>query len=490
MCQTIEERRRAYEERLRQAKIEQMDKLAGYLEQNLKLNAHIREKAIHIEPDQKTLERISAIPIQPQGRDVEEVANELIHDVFEKAMLIQHPRFFSFVASAVSPFSLTGAVLTDIYNPHGGAWMEAPGACLIEEKLIKWMASLAGFPENTSGGLFVSGGSMANITALHAARVSHLTEDEYAQGVAYLSDQTHSSVAKGLRILGLRKDQIVKIPVDDSFRMRTDLLNEAIIRDIEAGKKPYVVIGTIGTTNTGTIDPLQEIADIADKYGLWFHVDGAYGASILISDIYRNLAKGIERADSLSWDTHKWMLQSYSCSSVIVRNRKHLFNAFVEHPEYLADISSQEHVDPWDLGMEMSRPHRALKLWVTVQAMGTDAMADVVDYAFFMAKIAEREITALPNWEITSKPMCGTLTFRYAPDGYTEEQLDDINSRISQLIIKTGYAFIVTTVLKGRKVLRLCLINGNTVDSDVVETIARLDECAKEVMTDWNQNPN
>ena len=464
-----------------QARREQTAQLADWLADYINLNSHIRELPINRQIDEAAMQKLAAMPIPAAGRDAREVADEMVHDVFQNALLCQHPKFFSFVASAVSPYSLAGSLLTDIYNPHGGGWEEAPAACLIEEKLIKWMGGLAGYPADTCGGVFVSGGSMANMSAMIAARNAKLAEADYPLGVAYLSDQTHSSVAKDLRLIGFRRDQIVIIPTDDVFKMRTDLLEEAIRRDITAGKKPFAVVGTIGTTNTGSIDPLEEIGAICRRYDLWFHVDGAYGGSILISDIYRNYAKGVELSDSLSWDTHKWSLQTYSCSSLIAKNVEHLVSAFAENPEYLEDIRSKEHHDPWDLGPEMSRPHRALKLWFTLQAMGTDRLADIIDYSFYNAITACRCLQEKGNWEITSPPMCGALTFRYVKAGYTGQQLDELASAISRRINDDGFAYIVTSTIKGKRVLRLCLINGNTTTEDVISSIDYLDEIAREL---------
>ena len=473
--------KKQFDREMEQTRCDQIEQIADYLASYITLNSHIREMKINREMDASTLQKIADTPIPAAGRDVRQVADEMVHDVFQHAMICQHPKFFSFVASAVSPYSLAGAVLTEIYNPHGGGWSEAPGACMIEEKLIKWMGGLAGYPVDTCGGVFVSGGSMANMSALIAARNAKLSETEYPLGVAYLSDQAHSSVAKGLRLIGFRNDQIVRIPTDDAFKMRTDLLEEAIRRDQAAGKKPFVVVGTMGTTNTGSIDPLSEIGDICRRCGLWFHVDGAYGGSILISDIYRNYAKGVEKSDSLSWDTHKWSLQTYSCSSVIVKDVNHLLNAFSEHPEYLEDVRSADHYDPWDLGPEMSRPHRALKLWFTLQAMGTDKLADIIDYSFYNAKLAQRRLLEKGTWEITSPPMCGAITFRYAPQGYDEAQLDALTSAISRRINDDGYAFIVTSTIKGKRVLRMCMINGNTTTEDVLSTVDYLDEIARKL---------
>ena len=193
---------------------------------------------------------------------------------------------------------------------------------------------------------------------------------------------------------------------------------------------------------------------------------------------YRNNKKGIELSDSFSWDTHKWLMQIYSCSTLIVKDKKHLLNSFTEHPEYLADVSSSEHNDSWDLGPEMSRPARAIKLWYTLQATGTDLLAELIEYSFYNANLVKRELNRRPNWEIVSNPCCGTINFRYVPEGLSGEALDELTARISKEIINSGFAFIVTTTLMGKKTLRMCTINANTTEEDIMRTIALLDEIA------------
>ena len=260
--------------------------------------------------------------------------------------------------------------------------------------------------------------------------------------------------------------------------MNVKELEEAIIKDKNEGKIPFLVVATLGTTNTGTIDPLSEIGDVASKYNLWFHVDGAYGGSSLISPIYRNMSKGIEKSDSLTWDTHKWLMQTYSCSALLVKNKQTLLDAFVEHPEYLEDVSSTDHIDGWDKGPEMSRPNRAIKLWFTVQATGTTLLEEMIEYSFYNARIVEKELEKRPNWEIISKPSCGTINFRYAPSGLTNEELNNLNLEITKELNDSGYAYIVTTTLKGMKTIRMCLINANSTDEDILNTIDLLESIA------------
>ena len=441
----------------------------------------IREKPIFLPPTEEEIAEFEKIGIPQKGRDAVEVEEELMKYVFTRQALVQHPRFFSFVASAVSPYSIAGSILTDIYNPNAGSYNLCPCAGIIEEKMCRWLASYAGYPEETSGGVFLSGGSISTLSAIIAARINKLDEFDIPKGVAYLSDQAHSSVRKALKMLGFRKDQVVILPSDQDFKMDVKLLEETIIKDKKEGKIPFIVIGTLGTTNTGAIDPLSDIGDIAAKYNLWFHVDGAYGATSLISPIYRNLSKGIEKSDSLTWDAHKWLMQTYSCSILLVKDKQTLLNAFVEHPEYLEDLSSSDHIDSWDRGPEMSRPHRAIKLWFTVQATGTLLLEDLVEYSFYNAKIVEKELEKRENWEIISKPSCGTINFRYAPKGLTLEQLNELNINITKKINEDGYAYIVTTVLNEMKTIRMCMINANSTMEDILNTIEMLDKVAKEL---------
>lgn len=470
--------REEFENKMKEGMDEIVDGISNFVADGVKLNARIRD--LPISPSKSDgAEFIYNTEIPVHGRNTDEVARELFANVFSNALLSQHPRFFSFVASAVSPHSLVGAIMTDIYNIHGGGWSGAPGACAIEEKLIKWMGGLAGYETETCGGIFTSGGSMANMSAMIAARDNRLEETEFPIGTVYFSDQAHSSVAKGFKMIGLRKDQRIVIPSDDNFRMRTDLLEKAIEEDIAAGRKPFMVVATMGTTNTGSIDDLRKVGAIATKYNLWFHVDGAFGGSILLSKKYKAFYAGIEMSDSLSWDTHKWLMQVYSCSSLIVKDKKNLLNSFAEHPEYLEDLRDEEHSDPCNLGPEMTRPHRGIKLWCTVQAMGTEMLSAVVDYSMNNAIIAMEELIQRPNWDIISKPSCGTINFRYEPTSLPTERIDELNKEISEEVNKSGYAYIVTTTLKGKRVLRMCAINANTTADDVRNTIACIDEIAR-----------
>lgn len=425
--------------------------------------------------DENTLKHLKKQPVPEQGRPVQEVYSEMLRDVYSNTLLAQHPRSFSCIPSTASLLSWMGDVMTNAYNPHASCQLNAPAADLIEKKLIRWMCGLAGYPKE-GGGLFVSGGSVVNLTALTAARDTKLSYEERKKAVIYVSDQTHTSVTKGLHIIGFCREQIRTVPSDDCFCMDIAALQAAIQSDIKNNRKPFVVIASAGTTNTGSIDPMAEIAVLCRKYDMWMHVDGAFGASVLLSERYREKLSGIELSDSLSMDAHKWLLQTYGCSVVLLRNRSVLVQSFAAHPEYLKDAESTEgSIEFWDLGVELTRPARGLKLWLTLQVLGSREIGRIIEHGCAMAELAEKMICEQPDWEIVSPAQLGIVCFRYVSNkAMGESDLDKINQDISREITESGFAQIFTTELQGKKVLRMCTINPETTESDICETIERL----------------
>lgn len=421
------------------------------------------KKAVTI-ADGDTIEKIRNMGFPKQGRPMKKVIDEMIKEIYENQAIMQHPRFYAFVPSPAAPLSWLGDVMTYAYNPHAGSWLQSSSASCIEQELIKWFCRQAGYPD-TAGGLFVSGGSMSNLTALITARNVKLTEAEYGNGTAYISSQTHSCVARGLRIMGIRTDQIMNIPSDENYCMDVSRLEEEIIKDKKAGKKPFAVIATAGTTNTGSIDSLNKIADLCEKHNLWMHVDGAYGGSILVSQKYKHLLDGISRCDSITWDAHKWLFQTYGCSMVLVKNRKYLVDCFSTHPEYLKDaVIENGQTNYWDWGPELTRPARSLKLWFTIQTLGTEKLSQMVEHGVQSAQWAENEIKKHQDWEIVTPAQLAIVNFRYAPKDVEECLLDLINTKISQKIIDNGFACVLTTNLRKKTVLRICTIHPDTTE--------------------------
>lgn len=441
----------------------------------------IHTQSVTQEPDALQLEKIKQIGIPSKGRPVEEVVTEMQNEVYKYSGNANHPRFFGFVPGPASCVSWLGDVMTSAYNIHAGGSKLAPLVNCVEQELIHFLSGKIGF-EKGYGGIFVSGGSMANITALTAARDKKLNEDTLHKGTAYVSDQTHSSVAKGLRVIGIADNRIRRIRTNEKFQMDVEELRRAIEEDEKNGYIPFVAVGTAGTTNTGSIDPLREMAAICKEKKMWLHVDGAYGGSVLLSPKYRTLLKGIELADSVSWDAHKWLFQTYGCAVVIAKDIKDLYRSFHVNPEYLQDIESGNgFVNMWDIGIELTRPARGLKLWMTFQVLGSELMGSAIEHGFQNAMWAEEEVRKKKDWEIISPAQLAILNFRYAPDALTEEEKDEVNVKIAERLNKSGYAAMFTTVLNNKTVLRLCAIHPETTKEDVQTTIQLLDKYGQEI---------
>jgi glutamate/tyrosine decarboxylase-like PLP-dependent enzyme len=335
--------------------------------------------------------------------------------------------------------------------------MGGASATLIERQTMRWLANEAGLPP-AAGGITVSGGSHATLTAL-AAALHHR-----GHGAAYFSDQTHSAVERALRALGVTAQR--KLPSDTLGRLDVAALRAAIAADAH----PAIVIANAGTTSTGAVDDLPAIAAICRERDLWFHIDGAYGGGAVVAPRGRAALAGIELSDSLALDPHKWLFQPFSLGCVLVRDERLLLDAFHVMPDYLKDIERLEaHVNPCDRGLELSRPFRALKLWLSLQVFGTDALRAAVTRGFELADFAERRLRASDVWEILTPAQMAIVTFRHQQTDATV---------LADRLAATGYALLTTTKVAGQTALRFCTINPNTAESDIETTIARLESLA------------
>ena len=307
---------------------------------------------------------------------------------------------------------------------------------------------------------------MANLTAIVAAR--HAKLDDRTEGaVVYYSDQTHSSVDRAFRVAGFLPEQIRKIPSDAQFRLSLDQLARRIAEDRAAGLRPFAIVANAGTTNTGAIDPLQEIAALCALNQMWMHVDGAYGAAAALCDRGRTLLQGLELADSLSLDPHKWLFQSMECGCVLLRDAALLKAAFRIMPEYLADVHRDvSEVNPCDYGIQLTRSFRALRLWMSIQYFGLDAFRAAMERGFALAEFAERKLRSMRRWEIVTPAHMGIVTFHHPDAEY---------KKLHDAMLRDGFALATSTVLKGRTVLRFCTINPRTTEDDITQTLNRID---------------
>lgn len=411
------------------------------------------------------------------GSSAEKVLDELQQKMWDAFMHPDHPRFFAFIPTPTNFVSVMGDALASGLTVFAGTWLEASGPAEIELVTIDWLRQACGFPE-TAGGLFVSGGSVANITSLAVAR--HIRLNDQTQGaVIYCSNQTHFAIQRGLGILGFQPDQLRKLNCDEDFRIDLRELKSAVAADRAAGKNPFCVVANAGTTNSGAIDPLPELSKFCKAENLWLHSDGAFGAAAVFSERGRLLLKGLGEVDSLALDPHKWLFQPYEIGCVLVRDRSWLKETFHLLPEYMKDVAAtDEEINFCDYGIQLTRTFRALKLWMSLKVFGSDAFAAAIDYGIEMGEFAGSLISEMENWEIVTPPQLAIINFRYAPKGISIEDANDLNYQITQQMLRDGYAMIVTTQITGKIVLRFCLINPRTTQQDVRETLNRLDQIA------------
>ena len=311
---------------------------------------------------------------------------------------------------------------------------------------------------------------MANLTGIITARTLKLGED-FSKGCIYFSNQTHSSMAKGLRILGFRKDQMRVVPTTHRFTMKAEVLKEMILKDQEAGYRPFCIVGNAGTTNTGSVDPLIQLSEIAQTYGLWFHIDGAYGAAAILSEPYKQEIEGIGRADSLTLDPHKWWFQPFETGCLLVRDRSTLKRTFQVQAEYLEDtVGEGEEINFYDYGIQLTRSFRALKLYTYLRIHGLPHISQLITQGIRNAEIIEKILMQQPFWEVISPPSLGIVAFR-AKVGEDEGLNDLLNKNLSDELSRSGLAMVTTTKLHGKVALRMCPIHPQTSQKDLEDTI-------------------
>lgn len=412
------------------------------------------------------------------GMPPDQVLNFVLKKVMTNTTNMAHPKSFSFVPGPSNYVSVMADALATGYNIFSGGWSTGPAAAELEIVTIQWLLKIFGFPKRKGGGIFTSGGSMANLTALTTARKTKCGDD-FSKAIIYISDQAHSSNIKAIRVIGFKKEQIRIIPTDSELKFSLNKLKNCIAKDRLEGLQPFCLIASAGTTNTGTVDPLSELAKICKKEDIWFHIDGAYGGAAILSQKGKKMLKGIEKADSLTVDPHKWFYQPYEMGCLLVRNHKDLSHTFTEKPEYLRDIEGNtSEINFYDHGIQLTRRFRALKFYMSLKTFGLKEFRDAITYNIDLAEEVENLLRGSKSWEVIFPATLAVINFRYHPihKNYSEKQLDQINQYISEKVVESRKALLVTTILNNQIVLRMCLINPRTTMDDVTET---LDLCKK-----------
>ncbi|WP_271767394.1 pyridoxal phosphate-dependent decarboxylase family protein [Aquimarina algiphila] len=420
------------------------------------------------------------IPDQPTPAN--EVLDFVMDQIIPHSNIVSHPKSYSFVPGPSNYISAMADTIATGFNIFSGGWAASPAAAELEIITMNWLLDVFGFPTKKGGGIFTSGGSMANLTALATARRIRCGDD-FSKAIIYLSDQAHSSNIKAIKVLGFKKEQIRIIPTDMEFKISINKLKNAIARDRLEGLQPFCIIASAGTTNTGTVDPLNDIATICEREHLWLHIDGAYGGAAILANTGKTLLNGIERADSLTVDPHKWFYQPYEIGCLLVKDHNWLSSTFSEKPEYLRDIEGNEsEINFYDHGIQLTRRFRALKFYMSLKTFGLNSFRKAIQYNIDLAEQTEDILRRSSHWEITSPATLAIINFRYNPIGQhlSEKELDQINQNISNKIVTSREALLVTTILQGQIVLRMCLINPRTTIEDIKDTLEKCEIHGKE----------
>jgi aromatic-L-amino-acid decarboxylase len=444
-----------------------------------------------------TLQRMFDEPLPERGRKPLAVLRECSRTVMRHAMHMSHPRIFGLLSPAPLPIAALGDMAAALLNQSPDAWKAGPSAVHVEMRLIRWINDLIGFGP-AAFGVFTSGGGIANAIALKVARDRITGPRGRSAGLSpglagrlrvYASDQAHFSIERALDLLGLGGRALVRVPSDGSSRMRPDRLAEAIAADRRRRRVPMAIVATAGTTDTGAIDPLVPLGRIARAFGIPLHVDAAYGGGLLFSNRHRDRLRGLERADSVTIDPHKWLFQPFSLGGLFVRRGRALEASFRIEPGYLRkDLESEpDRVDFYHYSLEGSRPFRGLKLWLTLKTLGRRGLGALVDRTIEVAEHLSREVRRQECYEPLDVPVEMTcVCVRYLPRWArrlpprarsrprARARLNRAQIAIQQAVEKGGFAWFPTTMIDGRVYLKFGVFNYLTGPEDVDAVLRRI----------------
>jgi glutamate/tyrosine decarboxylase-like PLP-dependent enzyme len=384
---------------------------------------------------------------------------------------VNHPRFHAHIPCPSSYAGALGGMLAAGTNLFSGSWLGGATICALELTVLRWLAQMLGYDAESSG-ILTSGGSMANLVGLATAR-ARSGRDALDRGVIYVSREGHGSLNKAANILGFPPEAIREINVDHHFRMRPDELEAAIQTDRTRGRLPLVVAANAGTTNSGAIDPLPQLADLCAEHDIWFHIDAAYGGFAAITPQARHLFQGMTRADSLTLDPHKWLYCPMGIGCALVRDPALLKQAFSTQGSYLKDLPSNE-VNFLDRGPELSRPARALAVWMVIRSVGRAALASQIGNDLRLARLAAELLRQDSRLEVL-EPSLSVVVFRQRPQaGESESNRSQRDADLMESTLASGELMLSTTVLNGQSTLRLVVMNHRTTADDIRRSVAQI----------------
>ncbi|HKS26776.1 MAG TPA: aspartate aminotransferase family protein [Pyrinomonadaceae bacterium] len=464
---------------------------------------------LRVFPEEASLEGL--LEIRERGlRDEGEAVERILED-FQLLMQASrhngHPRFFGYIASPSTPVGAYADLLASALNQNVTSWRSAPAATEVERTVVGWLAEMVGYGSD-SAGLLTSGGSLANLTALLMAHRSRSPQAVAHKGLraldapmtVYCSQQVHLSIPKAADVLGLGREQVRLVETDDEFRLDVKLLRERIDADLREGLKPFCVVANAGTVNTGAVDSIEEIARVAEEYDLWLHVDGAYGAPATLDPEKRTLFRGIERADSVSMDAHKWLYAPVDCGCLLFRDEAAARRALSPGEADYIKVHEQQEREAfafWDYGIELSRRFRALKLWMMLRYYGRRRLAEAVAHDNRMAAYLAERVRDSEDFQLLAPVSLSICCFRYVParlrsklaeaEGEREDverELDELNARLMHAVQRGGRAYVSNATLGGRFSLRACITNFRTTRADMDETLDIILDAARRLDTE------
>lgn len=448
--------------------------------------ASLETRRVASEATPEDLHKLFAEPLPENGISLDEILTRFRKDVAPHAMTVPSPRYFGQFNPTPLPIGVWADALAAALNQNAGAWRNGPTSAMIEARVMRWLCELIGYG-NKSFGTLASGGSEANLIALKCARdaissaiIHRGVRQAPTDLVIYASEQCHYSVEKSADILGIGRQLLRKIPTDERFHIRTDLLRVAIDNDRRAGLTPCCVVGVAGTTSTGVIDPLPELAAIAREHNCWFHVDAAYGGVLAFSAEHQTKLRGIEQADSVTFDPHKWMFVPFACGAVLIREGgRVLRDAFDISPEYLSEDRGGTDIeyDFFRYGQMGTRRFNSLKLWMAWKFLGRSGYARLLEKQIALTQYLASQLDASPDFERLGDVETAVCCFKFLPKDAREQDgayQDRLQQRLQQLIEKSGEAWITTTVLHGRRALRVNINSFLTETRHVDDLIAIL----------------
>jgi aromatic-L-amino-acid decarboxylase len=458
-----------------------VDLLADYFD-------HVEEKRVFPDVEPRTVNQLFTEPLPQEGSAPDAVLDELEAKLLPYCTHVGHPGYMGLITPSPNPIGVVGDLLCSALNQNVGAYSIGPSAVAMERRVVRWLTDLCGYGENAGGNL-TSGGMMANFIGLKVGRDAVTQDRAQHEGVhdrwaAYVSEERHVSVDKAVDCVGLGREALRALPTDAEFQVRLDALEDAIAADKKNGVRPMFVIGMFGTTNTGAVDDIRALRRIADREGMWLHVDAAYGGGMLLSHEWPMRDRGLELADSITIDPHKWFYAPLDAGAVLVKDQRRLTASFGMKPSYLTDEfdAADERYQYYVHGFEQSRRFRSLKVWMSFKRYGARQIGEWIDNNVRQAKHLYTLASQSEEFEAACAPPMSAICIRYKGAKMSEAESKQLHAEVARRVEHSGRFWISTTELKGKAWFRINPVNFRTREEHMEELFGLLrEECGRGV---------